>query len=52
MLDTFITIIVCTMTGFAILVTGQDLRPHRGRHDPPPPSSLLPGIGGIALTIC
>ena len=34
MLDTFIdTIIVCTMTGFAILDRPVDLRPHWGRHD-------------------
>ncbi len=56
MLDTFLdTIIVCSMTGFAILVTGV------WTADPQLNASILtsaafgkalPGIGGIAVTIC
>ena len=54
MLDTFIdTIIVCTMTGFAILVTGQWTSGLTGAAMTSAAfETSLPGIGGIAVTIC
>ena len=54
MLDTFIdTIVVCTMTGFAILVTGQWTSGLTGAAMTSAAfETTLPGIGGIAVTIC
>ena len=54
MLDTFIdTIIVCTMTGFAILVTGQWTSGLTGAAMTSAAfETTLPGIGGIAVTVC
>ena len=54
MLDVFIdTIIVCSMTGFAILVTGQWTSGLTGAAMTSAAfETSLPGIGGIAVTIC
>ena len=54
MLDVFITtMIVCSMTGFAILVTGQWTSGLTGAAMTSAAfETSLPGIGGIAVTIC
>ena len=54
MLDTFIdTIIVCSMTGFAILVTDQWLTGQTGAAMTSAAfESALPGIGAVAVTVC
>ena len=54
MLDTFIdTIVVCSMTGFAILVTGQWTSGQTGATMTSAAfEGVLPGIGGLAVTIC
>ena len=54
MLDVFITpMLVCSMTGFAILVTGQWTSGLTGAAMTSAAfETSLPGIGGIAVTIC
>ena len=54
MLDTFIdTIIVCSMTGFAILVTGQWTTGQTGAAMTTSAfESVFPGFGAIAVSIC
>ncbi|MEG2005655.1 MAG: amino acid carrier protein, partial [Bilophila sp.] len=54
MLDTFIdTILVCSMTGFAILVTGQWTTGQTGAAMTTAAfEGVLPGVGAIAVTLC
>lgn len=54
MLDTFLdTILVCSMTGFAILVTDQWLTGQTGAAMTTAAfDQALPGVGGLAVTAC
>ncbi len=54
MLDTFLdTIVVCSMTGFAILVTGQWTSGETGAAMTSAAfESALPGFGALAVTVC
>ena len=54
MLDTFLdTIVVCSMTGFAILVTGEWTSGQTGAAMTSAAfESVLPGVGALAVTLC
>lgn len=54
MLDTFIdTIVVCSLTAFALLLTGQWCNAQEGAAMTSAAfESVLPGVGGLVVTIC
>ena len=54
MLDTFIdTIVVCSLTAFALLVTGEWCHAEEGAAVTSAAfESVLPGVGGIVVTVC